>query len=410
VTAAPSKRNAWLLVGGQSVSTLGDGLLVVVLPLMVLDVTGSAIQVSIIFILTQLPTFFGTLSGRLRRRFAPRELLVAYDSARAGLLLTMAGLMAISSNLVYVVYVLVFAVGIFTAVFEPTRIEFITYLAPEGALTRFNSYDRTLEALAIAGGAGLAGYLYHLLPVAPIFLVDAGTFAVSALSLLAIRATPATAGVAGIPAVEASFRAAVAAARRRQATVFLLGGETLTGVAFGMFGATFVVYARRYLHVDSIMYGNFEMVQALAATVTGFYLGAGRLRVSDRGRAVIGYLGMGLAFVCLGLNGDLWPVFPLMVALGLTNMLYAVSVRTLLQTTSPQREVVHVFALESVLSRTAAVVGAAIGGTLVGLSVLRVNWTILAAGSIVIVVAAWGYRVLVAPAGPATRGVVAPDA
>jgi cellobiose-specific phosphotransferase system component IIC len=57
---------------------------------------------------------------------------------------------------------------------------------------------------------------------------------------------------------------------------------------------------------------------------------------------------------------------------------------------------VHVFGLESVLSRSAQIVGGGAGGVLLTLSILRVNWAIGLAGVAIVAAAVWGMRVLFA--------------
>nr|WP_151256741.1 hypothetical protein [Bacillus stercoris] len=77
-----SNRAAWILICSQSISIAGDSLLLIVLPLLVFDLTGSAFEVSVVFILTELPNFFGFFSGVLRRYFSPKQLVILYDAGR----------------------------------------------------------------------------------------------------------------------------------------------------------------------------------------------------------------------------------------------------------------------------------------------------------------------------------------
>ena len=116
-----ARTDAWLVVGGQAVATVGDSMLLVLLPLLVLDLTGSPLQVALVFVLTQLPTFLGFLAGRPRRRFGPRTLLIAYDTVRAALVLGMAGALAVSTDRLLPVYTLVFATNVVTMLFRPAR-------------------------------------------------------------------------------------------------------------------------------------------------------------------------------------------------------------------------------------------------------------------------------------------------
>jgi len=396
-------RDAQVLIGGQNISVVGDNLLLIVLPLFVLDLTGSPLQVSIVFILTQLPTFLGFLSGAARRHLPHRSLLVVYQTARLLLLLALAALFAVGRPPIAVVYALFFLINFFTILFRPTKIEFVTHVVPRPSLLRFNSYDRTVEAVAAAAGLGFGGYAYQYLPLPLVFVVAASTYLVAALSLLLLDAAPR-----GTPDAEATPRtqvwATIVAVGRRPVPAFLLSGETLAGAAFGIFITMFVVYARRYLHVDGATFGRFEMTQALSATAAGICIGAGLIRLAQPALGVLGYLGMGLSMVLIGLNALVWPVFPLMVVLGFTNMMYVVAVRTLLQTSCAPGELIHVFALESMLSRAAQIIGAAAAGAVLSLAVVRASWTLLAAGLLVLIVAGWGRAVLFPSRAGSTAG------
>lgn len=394
--AATFGRRAWLLIGGQSIAIMGDSLLLIVLPLLVLDRTGSALQVSLVFILTQLPTFLGFLSGSARRFGASKTLIVSYDFARLALLLMMALLLATRADALAAVYALYFAVNFFSTLFRPTRIELITQIVPERALLKFNSYDRTLEALATAAGLGLGGYAYRYLPIPSIFALAALTFLVSGTSILFLRTGGHGGAAARRERLESTFLATLAALARNRIGGFLVAGEGIAGIAFGAFMSTFIIYARRYLQVDSVTLGHFEMLQGVFATVAGLGMAAGLLRLSNRTLAVLGYLGMGVATVLLGVNAAVWPVYPLMVVFGFFNMLYAVAVRTLLQVHCPKEQLIHVFALESMLGRASFIVGSAGAGALLTLAVIAVNQVLLAAGVVLLLVTAWGYLALFA--------------
>ena len=58
-------------------------------------------------------------------------------------------------------------------------------------------------------------------------------------------------------------------------------------------------------------------------------------------------------------------------------MMYAVSVRTLLQVHAREEELVHVFALESILFRAAQIVSAAAAGALLSVAAQWLGWTLV---------------------------------
>src|SRR5437762_667597 len=141
----PFTRDAWVLIGRQSAAIAGENALLIVLPLAVLATTGSPLQVGLAFVLTRLPALLGVSAGAIRRRLAPRTLLVVCDAGRLLCLLAVAVLLAVDARRLFVAYPLFFAIGAFSVLFRATRIELITHIVPAPSLLSFNSYDRTVE-------------------------------------------------------------------------------------------------------------------------------------------------------------------------------------------------------------------------------------------------------------------------
>ncbi|OPG90921.1 hypothetical protein B2I22_16920 [Bacillus spizizenii] len=392
--AVKSNRAAWILICSQSISIAGDSLLLIVLPLLVFDLTGSAFEVSVVFILTELPNFFGFFSGVLRRYFSPKQLVILYDAGRFFILLFLTFMEIYGYNSTYIIYCMFFLINIFSTFFRPTRIELITQLVDKSQLKKFNSLDQTFEATAMAIGLGLGGYAYHYLSLEWIFFCNALTFFVSGFVMLMIKSIKSTKDVSENNSkftLSYFWKMSIQVSKQKQ-TSFLVFGEALAGGAVGIFIAIFVVYAKQYLQVDSITIGHMEMIQSIFAICTGMLIALNFIRISERSLGVCGYLGMGICMIVIGITTSIPLVYLLMAILGLFNMMYSIAVRTLLQTSVQKEEVIHVFALESILSRSASIVGALVAGSLISLFSITANWVIFYSGLILLIVSLWGYR------------------
>jgi hypothetical protein len=139
------------------------------------------------------------------------------------------------------------------------------------------------------------------------------------------------------------------------------------------------------------------MVQAVAAGAAGFLLARMTHLHSKAQVPVVGYLGMGIVLIVLGVVTSVPVVFALMVVLGAANIVYAVGVRTLFQRVAIGGALLDVLAAESVLSRGATVGGSLIAATLLASDVAGTG-TLLSAGGFLVVVAA-----LIARAGIVAR-------
>jgi len=388
-------RDARLLVAGQIMSTFGDTLLIVGVPLMVLQVSGSAVQVGFVVALTQAPTLLGFLARRLRRRTAGRSLLVAFDLLRMVAVALVAALLAIGPSTLPAVYALLTVTSALAALAAPTRGELATHVVSPDELMRLNSYDRSGEALAVAAGAGAGGVLVAVSPIWTIFAIDAVTFLLSAATIL-LLSTAVRRGRAGALDTTTERRPRGALLRNRAISLVLLA-EALTSLALGAFLALFVVFVIRELSAGSAVYGFLEMTQAAAAGAAGLLLARATRPLAESQVPVIGYLGMGVVIVVLGLTSSLPLVFGLMVALGAVNILYAVGVRTLFQRVAAGGALLDVLAAESVLSRGATVAGALAGAALLASGAGTAGMLLSGAGALVI------FSGLVARTGIAAR-------
>lgn len=260
-------------------------------------------------------------------------------------------------------------------------------------MTKFNSIDRTFEAVAMAIGLGLGGYAYYYLKLEHVFALSSLTFLFATILILFLRA-PKDQKVGEKEVKKVSFWSTFLSVNQHPKLSFLVYGETLAGVAFGCFMTMFIIFSRKMLGISSITLGHLQMVQALLAIVAGLTVAYGLLKISDRFMALAGYSGMAVPFLFMGLTSHLWLLFIFVSCVGFFNMLYSISVRTLLQKNSSKEEMIHVFSLETLLSRLAYIIGAAVASGMADLFQVPANWLIAIAGFILIIVSLWGYRIL----------------
>ncbi|MGI8650204.1 MAG: MFS transporter [Rubrobacter sp.] len=176
-------RRLWM---GQSISFIGDAIMLVALIVLVADLTGSAASVGGVLVARILPTLasplVGVLADRLRDR---RRLLVAVDVVRAGIILSLVFVTDVA-----VLYPLVFALGVCQTLFNPTIRSAFPGVVGAGDITRANALVSGSFSLSVAVGPALGGLLIAFVGVQVAFVIDALTFLVSA-AFLAFVAMPA---------------------------------------------------------------------------------------------------------------------------------------------------------------------------------------------------------------------------
>ena len=133
------------------------------------------------FILFALPA--GVWVDRLRRR----PILIVGDASRAVLLAWIPIAWVLGILTMWQLYVIGFAVGIFTVFFDVAYQSYLPSLIERDQLIEGNSKLQTTAAAANTAGPGLAGILIAALTAPYAILVDAASFVVSTAFMIPIR-------------------------------------------------------------------------------------------------------------------------------------------------------------------------------------------------------------------------------
>ncbi|WIN00339.1 MFS transporter [Actinoplanes oblitus] len=273
----------------QTVSSLGDGVLVAALPLLALTLTRDPLVLAVVTAAGTLPwLLFGVLGGALVDRWDRRRTMWVADAARALLLAIPAAAAALHVLSIPLLAVVAFLLGVGGLFFDTAAAAYLPdLLGREPArLERANSRLRGAQTV-MAGFAGPpAGSALLALGRAVPLLADAVSFAVSALL---VRSLPAMARPAP-EARESLLRQARAGASYVFRDRLLLGlalRPAVGNVAFLAVETVLALFAHDRLGVGTAGFGLL-----LTAEATGGLIGTGI--ASLLGRA----LGTGTALTC----------------------------------------------------------------------------------------------------------------
>lgn len=185
-------REPTLLVSGQAVSAFGDGVALVALTLLVLEITHNNASMLSWFVAARMIPFVAMLlvGGAVVDRFSRRFLMLISDSARAVLTGALATLVASGALRYWELIVFGVLFGLFDSLFTPAMGALVPEIVPEDLLGAMNSLrpltgNLVGNMLGPAVGGLLAGYSFTLAIV-----VDCATFVVSAAALFAMKPTP----------------------------------------------------------------------------------------------------------------------------------------------------------------------------------------------------------------------------
>ncbi|TCR62765.1 putative MFS family arabinose efflux permease [Rhizobium sp. BK376] len=173
----------------QAISNMGDSLRIVVMPLLVLQLTGSAIYVSAMALLETATYFlfhlpFGAMLDHADRR---RVMLLA-DIGRGALMLAIPLLWFNHVPLLVPLFLITVLLSILSSLFGAGSNALIPTLVQSEDLTKAYATFEAAESAAWIAGPLVAGALATWFGLASALLVDAGSFLVSAVGLIFIKA------------------------------------------------------------------------------------------------------------------------------------------------------------------------------------------------------------------------------
>jgi MFS family permease len=182
------KSNYVLLLGAFSVSTVGDWLFRLALPLLVLHMTGSALGTAAVYALEYAPyVVFSLVGGVAADRFDRRRLMVASDLLSALLVGLLAGLVSTGAQQLWMVYVGAFLLGAVRPFYHPAFQGLIPRLLPDSELPRANARVQMVESLLGFMGPVLGASVVVALGITSSLFLDTVSFVLSASAIGGIR-------------------------------------------------------------------------------------------------------------------------------------------------------------------------------------------------------------------------------
>jgi MFS family permease len=181
-------RDYRLLVGGMSVSLLGDGLFLVALAWQVYALSNAPTAMASVGIAMTVPTIVCLLvGGAVSDRHDRRLVMLCADAVRALGLATLAFLSVTGNLALWELMAVAVIYGAATAFFDPASDALVPELLPAESLAQANSLDQLIRPLALRlAGPALGGMLVGAIGTGWAFGLDAASFLVSAGTLLAM--------------------------------------------------------------------------------------------------------------------------------------------------------------------------------------------------------------------------------
>ncbi|MFE1245762.1 MFS transporter [Fictibacillus sp. NPDC058756] len=159
------------LLGSKFISFLGDQVYLLALPLIVLQLTGSAVSMGIIAAVERIPVFFQPIAGWIADTYNRKRILYFSDLSRGFLLLLLAVLYQTNTLEFWHIAAGALLMGWLTQLHNSAGFAFLPHLVQKERLHEANAWDEGLFQTAIVIGPAIGGLLVSItVPGAGLFL------------------------------------------------------------------------------------------------------------------------------------------------------------------------------------------------------------------------------------------------
>ena len=379
------KRDFSLLWLAQLVSTIGSSLTDLAAGILVWTLTGSALNVGLVLIVSALPTLFiGLFAGVFVDRFDRKRILLASDLLRAGIVVLIPlSFDALGPNTgMLAMYGLLFLSATVRQFFDPAWESVLPEIASEEELSGANSFLAISSFGSTAVGFAAAGFLSTVNIHFP-FYIDSGTFLFSFLLVLLVR-VPKVAKSEETTTVGVVLDNLRAGASYLWTTPILRSAMLLTIpilLAFGFWNVMLLPMAIKVLHATNFEYGLQEGLTSVGFVAGALFMARYGDRLAEGTWIVSSFVLMGTFGILYGLAPNIQVAILMVMATGFLNSPSAVSRRLLLQKNIPREMRGRVFSANFVIRDVSLLLGMAGAGLA---DIFDVRLLIILASSVVV--------------------------
>lgn len=327
-------RSFVLLWIAQLVSVSGSALTSLAAALLVFKLTGSALSVGLVLIVTSLPSMVvGLFAGVFVDRYDRKRIMISADLLRAALIVAIPFVVQFGIVWLYVLLLLAGAIGQF---FEPAQQSVLPEVASDDELAAANAIMTIADTGSWAVGFAAAGLLASAFSIDWAFYIDAATFLVSAACISGVR----------IAAQQPEDDTTVATVLRdlRQGMRFIAATPIIRSlfivmlivwVGFGLNNALLLPFSLRALHATEFEYGLLEGICSIGLVVGSLLMSRVADRLHESQWIAVGLLVMATVQIVLALLTSLPFAFMAMMISGFANAFTLIARRVLLQRNTP---------------------------------------------------------------------------
>ena len=355
----------WKYWTGQTISNLGSSITLFALPLLVYQLTGSAINLGLATVATGLPyPLFGLLLGAWTDRVNRKHMMIATDILRALIIATIPTFVLLHILAVWWIYVVSFIHSTLTICFSAGEFAAIPSLVSQDDLVTANGRIQASYSAASVLGPLLAGVLVAFVSIAMLMSLDALSFLLSATSLALIgisfnrtESEQKQRTSIGSDVIE-GLRYVLRHPVLRNISIMM----ALVNFVFSSVAAELVLFTKVQFHANNTQVGLFYSAGSIGIVVLALLAGSLRKRWSFSTVALGALMADGLLILLIAFVHWFWLALVIWACESGTGILFNINTGSLRQAIVPNAMLGRVISIAKVLAWSAIPLGALLGG------------------------------------------------
>jgi len=356
-------RDFRLLIGGQTISWVGNNFYEIAIMWLVLRSTGSTAAMAGVAAVSVIPQLiFAPLAGVVADRVNRRFLALSMDLCRGVVILALPTLAVLHHLAIWQVYITAFVMFTLFTFFIPTRQAILPNIVPDDELPAANALFQMVLSGSLFVGFALGGLVVAWVGVVPALYLDSISFAGSVLSLLFMRSSGRSAMVAERTGAVKEAIAGLRFVASVPSLLAIFAFLAVTGFFIGPLLILSAPFSEMILHAGARGYGFLEaglmlgtLIGALLAGIFGTFHRVGALLIVLVG--IAGVLLMGMSYMTV-----LLAAIAFYLAIGVLSGTLNVPLTTLMQRLTPDAMRGRVMSTMMIVNTAGTPLSLAVGG------------------------------------------------
>lgn len=392
------KKEIYYYIFARFISSMGSWFQALAFPFLIYKVTGSAFGVSISFILNTIPALLlATICGKLIDTYSRKNIIIFFDFFRFLVLFfwTCFGLNNII--LIYIVSIILTTSNMFYNTAINPFIPDILKNTLTTSLKKVNSIESLVLNISMIISPILAGTIIYSYSYSLAFFINSGSFLLSALLLLYLprdkrKVNGISHSIKELLKEPFNLRESLELINKSKILKLIISIGVMFSVCGGIFMSLDAIYIKEVFSNSEVVFGYINTAWGIGMLISTIILSTIIFFFRDISFVKIYFfsmIGMGIATLGYGLSSViLFSIFFNFIG-GLSNSIYMVGFKTILQENTSSKSRGKVFSTQSAISKSISAIVLAITGILA--DTFGVGPVISFSGILAILIATLGY-------------------